>query len=181
LSIPVHFDFIPDAPYLHALPERMEKWKQSIPHEGKRKIGLAWKGNPLHENDDRRSLPSLSLFQPFAELENIAWVSLQKNSTEARFPPFPLVNLGEKTADFADTAAIVSMLDLVISVDTSVVHLAGALGKPCWVLLPSFKTDWRWLKERTDSPWYPSVRLFRQKHDDDWKSVVEEIREALLP
>ncbi len=176
LSLPLHFDSIPAKPYLHALPERIDNWRESIP-DGKTRIGVTWQGNPLHENDDMRSLPSLSLLKPLAELDGISWVSLQKNSTEAKFPPFQLVDLGGKTEDFADTAAIVSMLDLVISVDTSVAHLAGALGKPCWILLPDYKTDWRWLDERNDSPWYPSVRLFRQKRD--WESVLQEVRDAL--
>ena len=102
---------------------------------------------------------------------------------EAAAPPGRLhpVNLGPAIQEFADTAALVSQLDLIISVDTAVAHLAGALGIPCWILLPDYKTDWRWLKERTDSPWYPGVvRLFRQKTMGDWHDVVESLRMALM-
>lgn len=180
LSIPSRLDpdFIPaDIPYLRPHPERIEKWKHRIPDEGKRKVGLVWKGNPLHENDAKRSLPSLSALAPLRDVPDVSFFSLQKE--KAGFSPLPLADLGAEIADFADSAAIVSMLDLVICVDTSIAHLAGAIGKPCWVMLPDFKTDWRWLKDRTDSPWYPTLRLFRQK--SDWGSLILEVRDALLP
>ncbi len=90
-----------------------------------------------------------------------------------------LTHVGSQLVDFADTAAVVANLDLVICVDTAVAHLAGALGKPCWVLLPDYKTDWRWLTERTDSPWYPTMRLFRQTAMGDWSTVVNEVVAAL--
>ena len=110
--------------------------------------------------------------------------SLQKGAgeDEAANPPagLPLVNLAPQIADFADTAAIVANLDLVISVDTAVAHLAGAMGKACWILLPDYKTDWRWLSGRSDSPWYPDVmRLFRQPRMGDWTTVVAEVGTAL--
>ena len=113
-----------------------------------------------------------------------SFVSLQlgygENGTDASLPDQPIFSLNQDIQDFADTAAIISQLDLVISVDTSIVHLAGALGKPCWVLLPYIKTDWRWLHEREDSPWYPKVmRLFRQKNIGDWESVIKFLAEEL--
>ena len=112
------------------------------------------------------------------------FVSLQKGAGEAEAarPPagLPLIHLGSRIESFADTAAIVSNLDLVICVDTAVAHLAGALGKPCWVLLPHYKTDWRWLADRSDSPWYPGcMRLFRQAKIGDWSTVIAEVRAAL--
>ena len=101
---------------------------------------------------------------------------------ETAHPPegLSLINLGPQLEDFAETAAIVSCLDLVICVDTAIAHLTGALGKPCWVLLPDYKTDWRWLKDRTDSPWYPgTMRLFRQQVTGDWTTVVADVVIAL--
>jgi hypothetical protein len=114
----------------------------------------------------------------------VALISLQKGQgeDEAIRPPAgqPLIPLGQGIQDFADTAAIVSQLDLTICVDTSVAHVAGALGKPCWVMLPSFNTDWRWLTDQTDSPWYPKgIRLFRQAKFDDWTGVIDEVTTAL--
>ena len=178
LALPGHFGTqIDSAPYLFPLQERIEKWRGRI--TGKKKIGLVWKGNPQHENDECRSLASLSMLAPLWEIDGISFYSLQKGEgeREAEFSPLPLVHLGGEIVDFADSAAILSQLDLVISVDTAIVHLAGSLGIPCWVLLPEFKTDWRWLKDGTDSPWYPSLRLFRQK--DGWESLILEVREAL--
>ena len=114
----------------------------------------------------------------------VRFFSLQKGAgeDEAASPPegLPLVNLGPQISDFADSAAIVKNLDLIICVDTAIAHLTGALGKDCWVLLPDYKTDWRWLTGRIDSPWYPGVmRLFRQPRMGDWAAVVAEVRAAL--
>lgn len=114
----------------------------------------------------------------------VQFFSLQKGQgePEATRQPHsqPLIDLAAGLHDFADTAAAVAQLDLVISVDTAVAHLAGALGKPCWVLLPAFMTDWRWLEQRTDSPWYPDVlRLFRQPRGLSWAPLVDQVREAL--
>jgi len=149
------------------------------------RVGLVWRGNPLHENDADRSLPSLSLLAPLGRVPGVHFVSLQCGAAqaEAQSPPagLPLHALAEPLSDFADTAAVVAKLDLVIGVDTSVVHLAGALGKPVWVMLPRHKADWRWLQDREDSPWYPGVmRLFRQSQIGDWAPVVEQVAQALL-
>lgn len=170
-------------PYLHAAPERLAKWAPSLPPEGVR-VGLVWKGNPQHENDADRSLPGLETLAPLWTVSGVRFISLQKGAgeDEARQPPggLPLVDLGSRMEDFADAAAIVAGLDLVICVDTAVAHLAGALGKPCWVLLPDYKTDWRWLTGRSDSPWYPeTLRLFRQTAMGDWTPVVAEVAAAL--
>ena len=170
-------------PYLAADPVRVAKWQPLLPAANFR-VGLVWKGNPRFENDADRSLPSLDVFAPLGGLDGIRFISLQKGASddEARCLPagFSLLMLGEIVADFADTAAIVSCLDLVISVDTAVAHLAGALGKPCWVLLPDYMTDWRWLSGRADSPWYPKgMRLFRQPSGGDWLPVIDVVVEEL--
>jgi Flp pilus assembly protein TadD len=187
-SIPYYcntrLDSIPaKIPYLQAEPSRVAKWASLIPQTGFR-VGLVWKGNPKFENDADRSLPSLDVLAPLGAIAGVNFVSLQKGAgeDEAAHPPaaLPLTNLGPRLQDFADTAAVVMNLDLVICVDTAVGHLAGALGKPCWVLLPAYKTDWRWLTDRSDSPWYPGVmRLFRQSTMGDWTAAVGEAATAL--
>jgi hypothetical protein len=188
LSIPYHcktrIDTIPaKIPYLNAPPDLIAKWASLLPNNVLR-VGLVWKGNPLFENDADRSLPSLKVLAPLWAVADVCFISLQKGAAEdeAAQPPsgLPLINLGSKLADFADTAAVVENLDLVICVDTAIAHLAGALGKPCWVLLPEYKTDWRWLTDRKDSPWYPGLmRLFRQSAMGDWADVVAEVVDAL--
>jgi Flp pilus assembly protein TadD len=184
LSIPyfckTRHDSIPaKIPYLQPPASHIEKWKGFIPKKGLR-VGLAWKGSPQFENDADRSLPSLGILLPLWAVTGISYVSLQKGSGEAEAvqPPggLSLINLGPLLEDFLDTAAVVANLDLVICVDTAVAHLAGALGKPCWVLLPNYKTDWRWLKDREDSPWYPeTMRLFRQTASGDWSTAITKV------
>lgn len=150
-----------------------------------RKIGLVWKGNPLHGNDAHRSLPSLATLAPLWRLPNVSFVSLQKGpgESEALSPPAqqPLLHLGSDVADMADTAAIVAQLDLVICVDTSVAHLAASVGTPCWVMLPARDTDWRWMNHGDESPWYPhTMRLFRQTLNGTWADLVEQVRHACV-
>lgn len=188
LSIPYHcktrIDSIPaPIPYLHATAERVARWRPLIPSGGVR-VGLVWKGSPQFENDADRSVPNLDLLAPLGNVAGVRFVSLQKGAgeQEALSPPagLSLVHLGSMIGDFADTAAIVAGLDLVIAVDTAVAHLAGALGKPCWLLLPCYKTDWRWLTDCADSPWYPkTMRLFRQMEMGDWPTVIDDVRVAL--
>ncbi len=186
LSIPnfckTRLDSVPARiPYLHANPDVIEKWKPLLPGDGFR-VGLVWRGSVHFENDADRSLPSLSLLAPLWSVKNITFISLQKGAGENEIPAdgLPLIHIGHELSDFADTAAVIACLDLVISVDTAVAHLAGAMGKACWVLLPDYKTDWRWLKERTDSPWYPKVmRLFRQPATGEWAPVISEVASAL--
>ena len=142
------------------------------------------KGNPRFENDADRSLPSLATLAPWGRIHGLCLVSLQKGAgeEEALSPSagMPLRRFGEQISDFADTAALIESLDLVISVDTAVAHLAGALGKPCWLLLSDYKTDWRWLVARDDSPWYPgTMRLFRQRPGEGWPALVESVAQAL--
>ena len=144
-------------------------------------MGIAWAGRPTHPNDRNRSL-KLGAFAPLAQLAGVRFVSLQKGeaAAEAKSPPegMELLDAGPELTDFADSAALIATLDLVIAVDTSVVHLAGALGKPVWVLLP-FAPDWRWLLNRDDSPWYPTMRLFRQQRRMDWEPVIAQVHEQL--
>lgn len=170
-------------PYLHALPERVARWRRRLP-AGPFSVGLVWKGNPEHRNDALRSLPSLRTLAPLWSVPGVRFVSLQKGAgeEEARQPPpaQPIVDLAADIGDFADSAAIVAQLDLVICVDTALAHLAGALGKTCWLLVQAAEPDWRWGLARRDSPWYPHVlTLFRQTTPGDWDEVVAALAAAL--
>ncbi|MDP5240537.1 tetratricopeptide repeat protein [Uliginosibacterium sp. 31-16] len=170
-------DTIPaDTPYLHARADRLAHWRDVLAARcapGKKRIGLVWSGNPRHSNDHKRSI-ALARLRPLLE-GDAQFISLQPEVRESDLPALAnspaLLELRDEIRDFEDTAALIEQLDLIISVDTSVAHLAGALGRPTWLLLPA-KPDWRWLLERTDSPWYPGMRLFRQPCHDDWDSVI---------
>ncbi len=148
------------------------------PAQGLR-VGIAWAGNASHTKDRYRSLP-LDLLNPILRMEGIHFYSLQMGPGTAQLAACeePITDLRDVIEDMADTAALMTHLDLVIAVDTSVVHLAGALGKPVWVMLPS-APDWRWLLNRDDSPWYPTLRLFRQPRLNDWRAVVHRVCEQL--
>jgi len=173
-SIPV------GAPYLHADPTEAEEWRERLAGDALR-IGIAWAGNPNQPQERRRTVPLAELAN-LAKLEGTAFYSLQMGppaselkwlGTRAR-----IVDLQDQQKDFATTAAIVANLDLVISSDTSVVHLAGAMGKPVWVLLHS-AADWRWFLDREDSPWYPTARLFRQPQAGDWPAVMARVEQGV--
>jgi len=145
------------------------------------KVGLVWRGNPKHTNDRRRSIP-LSLLEPLLAVENVAFYSLQvppapEFAGEAAHEP-ALIPLDGLLGNFADTAAVVAQMDILICADTSVAHLAGALGRNTWLLLP-FAPDWRWLLSRDNTPWYPTMRLFRQPAPGDWPAVICGVRDAL--
>jgi tetratricopeptide (TPR) repeat protein len=188
MSLPLHFattiQTIPaKLPYLSVPSMRLNQWRKRLPTGGL-KVGLVWKGSAGHKNDANRSLPGLSSLAPLWAYSGITFVSLQKGhgEEEAATPPAeqPIVHMSSDIRDFADTAAIVAQLDLVICVDTAVAHLAGSMNKPCWVLLPASGTDWRWLMKRTDSPWYPGViRLFRQTEAGNWGATIGEVALAL--
>lgn len=193
MSIPFHhktrLDTLPARlPYLQARTEDVAHWQTLMPprsSDNRLRVGLVWKGNPQFENDADRSLSGLEVLAPLGNIPGVGFVSLQKGEGEnqAQHPPVGLavLDLGSRMADFADAAAIITNLDMVITVDTAMAHLAGALGKPCWVMLPSHKTDWRWLTERSDSPWYPGVmRLFRQLPSAHWSTVVADMHAALM-
>ena len=168
-------------PYLAADAAAVGRWAQKIGAVDQLpKIGLVWSGKPTHQNDANRSI-SLGLFAALTE-HPAHWISLQKDiraSDEHTLAATPAIHrYGELLTDFADTAALIMNLDLVITVDTAVAHLAGALGRPVWILLP-YVADWRWLRDREDSPWYPTARLWRQPERGAWKSVIERVLEAL--
>ncbi len=186
LSLPRLFDTtletIPsDVPYITADPDLIDQWRLRLNNDHKYKVGIVWAGNPDHTKDYSRSC-SLSKFAILSKSSEVSLYSLQKGpaSVEPDKKPYneKIVNLGNETNDFTDTAAIIANLDLVISVDTVVAHLAGAIGKPVWTLLP-FEPDWRWLLDREDSPWYPDMRLFRQSRSDDWTEVFTRVKQAL--
>lgn len=167
-------------PYLTALPERCEVWRQRLaPYEGL-KVACVWAGRPTHMNDANRSM-TLATLAPLAQ-DGVTFFSIQKGPAEgaALTPPdkMNLISLSSGIADFDDTAAILAEVDLLISIDSSPVHLAGALGRPVWVMLPLLP-DWRWLLNRDDSPWYPSARLFRQSEWGRWDQVVARVGAAL--
>jgi tetratricopeptide (TPR) repeat protein len=165
-------------PYLRADPAKAALWRNRLEGTGKRKIGVAWAGSPRHPSDEQRSVR----LDRLADLwrSDIRMVSLQKGQGREQIGPSGLAldDWTEELDDFADTAALVENLDLIVTVDTAVAHLAGAMGKEVWVLLP-FVPDWRWMLEREDSPWYPTMRLFRQEKTGDWSGPIGRIAEAL--
>jgi tetratricopeptide (TPR) repeat protein len=190
LSAPLHLgttiDTIPSANYFRMDAKRAAHWRERLAAlpPGPR-IGVVWKGNPRHHNDAHRSLESLAQLLPLWSIPGASFVSLQKgqDEEEAKRPHAfqPLLALGHELTDFADTAALIEQLNLIVSVDTSTAHLAASLGKPCWVLLPHHDPDWRWLHGRSDSPWYPgTMRVFRQPRAGNWSAPVEAILQAGL-
>ncbi|MFO1152568.1 MAG: tetratricopeptide repeat protein [Rhodospirillales bacterium] len=175
-------------PYLRADPTAAAYWRQRLTAaagSAALRVGLAWAGNPAHANDHNRSLPAAAaaLLAPLLALPGVRFVSLQVGDAAAMATATDLAALGliertDELHDFADTAALVSALDLVIAVDTAVAHLAGALGRPVWLLTPPIP-EWRWLLDRDDSPWYPSMRLFRQSTAGDWAGVIARVGSSL--
>jgi tetratricopeptide (TPR) repeat protein len=169
-------------PYLIADHESILSWKPCIArYTASLSVGLVWSGNKAHKNDRNRSL-SLSHFGPLAGIKGVTFASLQKGDSANQVinPPngMDLIDYAPQLHDLADTAALISSLDLVITADTAVAHLAGALAKRVWVLLP-YAPDWRWMLNRPDSPWYPTMRLFRQTRAGDWSGVIDNVRDEL--
>jgi hypothetical protein len=164
-----------DIPYINALPERATRWKERLPAGQRRRIGLAWAGSALNPNDQQRTM-RLTQFVPLIKstAESVRWISLQKGpgAEQAASSGLPIYDWTGELRDFAETAALIENLDLVITIDTAVAHLAGAMGKPVWVMLP-FVPDWRWMLNRNDSPWYPTMRLFRQEKWGDWQTALD--------
>ncbi len=187
LSLPGVFgttmDSIPsDVPYITVDTGLLKQWHMRFEHDAGFKIGIVWAGNPAFKNYHNRSC-SLADFTELAEIPGLSFYSLQKGfaSVEINKPPedMKIINLENELDDFADTAALMKNLDLIISTDTATVHLAGAIGKPIWTLLHS-APDWRWFLNRSDSPWYPSMRLFRQSKLNNWAGVFEQVKKELL-
>jgi len=186
LSLPLVFQTtlhsIPSRiPYIFSNPSKVAYWNNKLGFKAKPRIGLAWRGNHAHINDENRSitLKNLVKFLP----NNFQYISLQINpSSECQLildSHNNILNFAQDLIDFSDTAALIDCLDLVISVDTSVAHLSGALGKKTWVMLP-YSPDWRWLLDREDSTWYPSFKLYRQKKPGGWNSVMNQLQRDLL-
>jgi hypothetical protein len=167
-------------PYLRAPPDRAEQWRARFSHMGRPRVGLVWSGKPSHKNDHNRSIP-LSSLEALTAVAGAKFVSLQREYRESDLQVLdrlPILRIDGALTDFAETAAAIDELDLVIAVDTAVAHLAGAMGKPLWLLLSHIQ-DWRWLCRRTDSPWYPSARLFRQPQIGEWDSVIARVASEL--
>jgi hypothetical protein len=185
LSLPLAFQTqltnIPcPSPYLASTAPKRELWQRRLGPPSKPRIGLVWSGNVLDRNDPQRSLP-LNALLPYLS-PGLEYLCLQKELRPADQDAMQASSIrffGAHIQDFSDTAALCDLVDLVISVDTSVAHLAGALGKPTWILLP-YAPDWRWMLDRADSPWYPSVRLYRQGNDRSWTPVLARIGSDLL-
>lgn len=180
LTLPMLFETveatIPNkVPYLSAEANLSDRWRDRIGDEQRLKVGIAWAGQPEHANDRERSI-GLAALAPLARVAGVRFFSLQKGdrAKESESPP-PGMDLSDWTAeinDFADTAALIQNLDLIITADTAPAHLAGAMGKPVWVLIPA-NPDWRWMLHRTDSPWYPTMKLIRKTALGDWNPAVE--------
>jgi tetratricopeptide (TPR) repeat protein len=182
LAFGTRLETIPaEVPYICApAPARVRAWEHRLGSHDRLRVGLVWSGNPAHQNDHNRSI-ALHVLAPLLDC-GAQFISLQKGVRDSDRAFLAgrsgIVDLTEHLTDFTETAALVSCLDLVISVDTSVAHLVGALGRPLWILLP-YTPDFRWLLNRDDSPWYPSARLFRQSKSREWPSVVEQVHTRL--
>jgi len=170
-----------EVPYIEAKPELVDRWASRVRNVAGLKVGLVWAGNALHLRDAERSLNLLQL-APLLNVEGASFFALQKGARSEQAEEYAAanwLNLGPELANFSDTAAVMESLDLVICVDTSVAHLAGAMAKPVWLLLPK-PADFRWMEDREDTPWYPTMRLFRQQTRGDWKGVIERVKDALV-
>lgn len=182
LDLPRHFTqsaapITPTMPYLKRRGRLANKWR--LPAEGL-KVGVVWKGSPEHPRDRDRSLDNLATLAPLKDIPGIVWVSLQQGQGESEVSEWPeMLPLGEQFEHYGDAASVLSQLDLVIGVDSPIVHLAGAMGVPCWVMLPSFARDWCWGSHQTDSQWYPETRLFIQQAGESWEEVVAHVQQAL--
>jgi len=170
-----------DIPYLQISPELVRSWGKKLQRLDGFKVGIVWQGNPKFASDRKRSFP-LAHFEPLSRVKGVVLVSLQKGPGTAQLRASAgraaILDLGEQLEDFTDTAAVMKNLDLIVSSDTSVPHLAGALGVHVWTVL-QLMPDWRWLLGREDSPWYPTMRLFRQNRRGDWAEVMDHVAAAL--
>lgn len=168
-------------PYVDVEAALVARWAQRLPRSTDLRVAIVWAGSPEHQRDRHRSIP-LSAFSPLFEVEGVIFHSLQKGTAEREIADFEhadrLVDLAPELADLAETAAAISHLDLVICVDTSVAHLAGAMGRPVWMLVAD-PADFRWMLDRSDSPWYPSMRIVRQSNRGDWGRVMNDVAAAL--
>jgi hypothetical protein len=185
LSLPLAFATEPasipaEIPYIAAAEEDVRVWKERLP-QGRPRVGLVWCGDRSHDNDLNRSLPLENLL-PLLDGPGASFVSLQRpvrDEDRSVLQSRPdVVHLGDRFGNFADTAAVISQLDAVVAVDTAVAHLAGAMGKPLLLLLP-YAADFRWLRERCDTPWYPTARLYRQREFGEWDGTIAALAQDL--
>lgn len=167
-------------PYLRPLPDKVAQWRERLDAllpKGMKRIAIAWAGRPTHNNDRNRSI-TIETLAPFGDVPGVAYVAVQKGPAAAQVAnwrgPAPLLGLDAQIESFDDTAAILENIDLLVCVDTSLGHLAGAMGRPAWVMVP-FAPDWRWMMQRTDSPWYPSLRLIRQQGPRAWPPLIQQV------
>ena len=182
LALGTRLETIPaDFPYIQSDRVKVAYWARKLGSKTKPRVGLVWRGNPKHRNDHNRSLALADLVPALDD--DTEWISLQKDvpaSDRDTLDANPRIrHLGDCISDFADTAALIELMDLVISVDTSVAHLAGGMGKRLWLLLP-FSAEWRWLMNRDDSPWYPTAQLFRQTAIGDWAGAIAKLRSSWI-
>jgi Tfp pilus assembly protein PilF len=166
-----------EVPYVEVDPDILTCWNMELADAKGGKVGLVWSGNIFPDHNRHRSLDP-EMIRPLFQVPGVRFYSLQKGEAASEASKMPVIDFSSRLTDFAQTAGLMKGLDLVITIDTSVAHLAGALGKEVWTLLP-FSPDWRWFLERADSPWYPSMRLFRQPKPGDWKSVIKQIAREL--
>jgi ADP-heptose:LPS heptosyltransferase len=187
MSLPLAFgtalNSIPaEIPYIEVAADLVSRWRERMGERRVPRIGIAWAGSAAHKNNSKRSI-ALERFAPLLKTRGVAFVSIQKELTQSDAAVLEghanVLHVGGELGDFADTAAVLSSMDLLISADTSVAHLAGAIGRPVWILVP-LAPDFRWLLKREDSPWYPTARLFRQPQLEDWDSVLERVRRELV-
>jgi hypothetical protein len=186
MSLPAIFSMTVDTipapiPYVSPDAARVEHWRGALAGGGTFKIGIAWQGSATYARDRFRSI-ALRHFAPLGRVPGVRLISLQMGAGREQLAPLadsmPIDDLGERLGDFYETAAIVKSLDLIVTCDSAAGHLAGALGVPTWIALPA-TPDWRWMLNRDDSPWYPSVRLFRQRQPGDWEDVFQRMEQAL--
>ena len=170
-----------EIPYLRASDARTAQWRPRLEALPSPRVALAWSGRATHANDRNRSI-ALSQLEPLLSMPGVRFVSIQRELRAAdaeRLAREPrITHVGDALTDFSDTAAVLALVDLVVCVDTSVAHLAAAMGRPVFVLVP-FQPDWRWLREGDRSPWYPAAELFRQPAPGDWTSVLKDVSEKL--
>jgi hypothetical protein len=183
MSLPLAFrttiETIPPALPIGVDAGRIDKWRKLLGKKTKPRIGVTWSGHPHSHNDSKRSIPLETLLPMMTN--DVEWFSLQRDVRDAdrkALSRSPLRDFTRRLHDFGEAAALISHMDVVISVDTSIAHLAGTLGKPTWVLL-AFHPDFRWLRDRVDSPWYPTARLFRQSGDGAWPDVLQRVATAI--
>jgi len=167
-----------ELPYIHAPADRVSYWRARLPQTTALRVGIVWCGNPAFKEDRRRSL-KFAQIEPILATTDVFFISFNPGIGERERTAMAghsnVLHLGSELRDFADTAAVIAQLDLVITSDTSVAHLAGAMGRPVWIML-GFAPDWRFAHDREQSSWYPTARLFRQSAPGDWADVIERVR-----